>query len=273
MKTIPKKSSLAATLLFAAVCLPAPASAFSLRTISSDHLSSVTAAPGLTAEYEVERMYQLEGSGAASQSKAVWYSLLVPGLGDYYLGNTTRAKGFFIAEAAIWTSFIVFEAQGHLREGGYKDFAMTFGGVTGSGHSDDYYRILSQYNSSDEYEEAIKKEGRFVLYPDAGYNALDDFYLSERISDFEPWQWPSDELRWEYRAIRKGSRQAYRRAMYSVAAAVANRVVSSLFALKSARDLRRGDQASTGSYHIQFGHPSMDIQDPLRTGLTFVRTF
>ncbi len=104
---------------------------------------------------------------------------------------------------------------------------MTFGGVTGSDYSDDYYRILSQYNSLQEYEEAIKKEGRFELYPNADYTALENYYLSQRLSDIEPWEWPSDEKRWEYRSIRKGSRQAYRRAMYSVAAGVANRIVSS----------------------------------------------
>jgi hypothetical protein len=212
-------------------------------------------------------------TSGTSVSKAVWYSLLLPGLGDYYLGRTTRAKAFFIAEAAVWTSFIVFEVQGHLREGGYKDFAVTFGGVTSSDHSDDYYRILSQYNSSREYEEAIKKDGRFELYPNAGYDALQNYYLSQRISDFEPWEWPSDEKRREYRAIRKGSRQAYRRAMYSIAAGVANRIVSSLFAWKSARDLSRDGRSAGGRFHLQFGHPTIDVRDPLRTGFSIVRTF
>lgn len=215
----------------------------------------------------------VERPAGTSQSRAIWYSLLLPGLGDYYLGNTTRAKAFFIAEAAVWTSFIVFEAQGNLREDGYKDFAMTFGGVTTSDHSDDFYRILSQYNSSSDYEEYLKKEGRFELYPNADYDALQNYYLSRRISDFEAWEWPSDETRREYRAIRKGSRQAYRRAMYSVAAGVANRIVSTLFAWKSARDLERNGRAAAGSYSIQIGHPCMDLNDPLRTGLTIVRTF
>lgn len=247
--------------------------AASLKTISPEQRSYESVDRSSAVDLSFVAMNPQVRSAGTSQSRAVWYSLLVPGLGDYYLGNTNRAKAFFIAEAAVWTSFIVFEVQGHLREGGYKDFAMTFGGVSGTDHSDDYYRILSQYNSSREYEEALKKEGRYELWPYADYDALQSYYLSERISDFEPWEWPSDEKRWEYRAIRKGSRQAYRRAMYSVAAGVANRVVSSLFALKSARDLSRDDRSAGGRFHLQFGHPCMDFQDPIRTGLTVVRTF
>jgi hypothetical protein len=273
MKSFRFQKYLGFILLMTVVSLPSITSAFSLRTISRDRYSYVSLKQNSDIDFSVKASNPGERSGGVSQSKAVWYSLLMPGLGDYYLGNTTRAKTFFIAEAAIWTSFIVFEVQGYLREDGYKDFATTFGNVTGSDHSDDYYRILSQYNSSREYEEAIKKEGRFVLYPEADYNALENYYLSQRISDFEPWEWPGDDKRREYRSIRKGSRQAYRRAMYSVAAGVANRIVSSLFALKSARNPSRSDQSAGGGYYLQFGHPRMDFNDPLRTGVTIIRTF
>lgn len=273
MKRNRVKKCLGLAMLIAAVSLPAFAMESSLTTIPLTQTADVNLRPSPTIDLEFNELQPGERIGSASQSKAVWYSLLLPGLGDYYLGHKTRAKAFFIAEAAIWTSFIVFEVQGHLREDGYKDFATTFGGVTGSDYSDDYYRILSQYNSLQEYEEAIKKDGRYELYPDAGYTALQNYYLSQRISDVEPWQWPSDEKRREYRSIRKGSRQAYRRAMYSVASGVANRIVSSLFALKTARDLSRDDLSATGRYHLQFGHPCMDLRDPLRTGVTIVRTF
>jgi hypothetical protein len=273
MSKFVRKNYLGPALLAVVLCLSSPAVSSSLKAVSPDVRPSVSLAPSPTIDLSFEGLNPSGRPSAPSESKAVWYSLLLPGLGDYYLGHTTRAKAFFIAEAAVWTSFIVFQVQGYLRKDSYKDFAMTFGSVASSDHSDDYYRILSQYNSSLEYEESIKKEGRFELYPNAGYDALQNYYLSKRISDFEPWEWPSDEKRREYRAIRKGSRQAYRRAMYSVAAGVANRIVSSLFAWKSARDLSRGDQSAGGRFHLQFGHPTIDVRDPFRTGLTIVRTF
>jgi hypothetical protein len=273
MKRNRVKKCLGLAMLMAAVSLPAFAVESSLTTIPESQAAAVTLRPSPTIDFSLNETEAGERIGGGSQAKAVWYSLLLPGLGDYYLGNTTRAKAFFIAEAAVWTSFIVFEVQGYLREDGYKDFAITFGGVNGSDYSDDYYRILSQYNSIEEYEEAIKKEGRYELYPNSDYTALQNYYLSQRISDIEPWEWPSDEKRWEYRSIRKGSRQAKRRAMYSIAAGVANRIVSSLFALKSARDLSSDNVSADGRYHLQFGHPCMDFRDPLRTGVTIVRTF
>jgi hypothetical protein len=211
--------------------------------------------------------------GAVSVRRAVFYSFLLPGLGDYYIGRRGRAKAFFIAEAAIWTSFIAFETQGWLREGGYKDFSMTFAGISRDDHSDDYYRLLAEFNTSREYEEAIKREGRYFLYPNDNHDALEDYFLAHKVSDFEPWEWRDVDKRLEYRKIRKGSRQAYRRAVYSLATALANRFVSCLFTLKSARDFNRRGISRSGGFHIEFGYPRFNAGDPFQTGLMLVRRF
>ncbi len=82
-----------------------------------------------------------------SVSKAVLYSLLLPGLGQRYLGETTPARVFFLLDVAIWTSFVVFTVQADLREDSYQEYARTFAGVTRLNHSDDYYGVLFRFKA------------------------------------------------------------------------------------------------------------------------------
>ena len=263
-------------ILVLAGCLliPQAVSAFSLKTLPPRSLSLEFLEPADRADFLFQGGGYSNSTGMISTRRAVLYSLLLPGLGDHYLGRSRRAGIFFMTEAAIWTSFIVFEVQGYLREDGYKEYALAYGGITSTGHSDDYYRIISQHNSSAEYEEYIKQDGRFELYPDDNYDNLEQYYLTERVSDFEAWQWPSDENRRAYRDIRQGSRLARRRALYSVAAAVANRLVSSLLTYKTARDLNSNETVSSRSrYSLEVGFPSVRGGEPVHAGVVFVRTF
>ncbi len=260
--------------LLAAICVnPLSAGTFSLRTIPKWNPSMEALDSNGESEYSLQIMEKPGRVGEKSKGKALLYSLLLPGLGDYYLGSKDRAKVFFVTEAAIWTSFIVFEVQGHLRENGYKDYAAAYAGVSGTNHSQDYYRLLTEFNSSNDYEEYIKQDGRYILYPNVDREALDSYFLTERVSDFEPWQWSSDEKRYEYRSIRKGSRLARRRAMYSIASAVANRIVSFIFTLKTAKSLDSGKVSQKGGFFLEFGYPCGKVNESFSTGVTLVRSF
>jgi hypothetical protein len=254
--------------------MPQAVSAFSLKTLPRQNLTPESLEQAGRGDYFLQGSGYSSSIGPISTRRAILYSLLLPGLGDQYLGRSGRATFFFTTEAAIWTSFIVFEVQGYLREDGYKEYAVAYGGISSTSHSDEYYRIISQHNSSDEYEEYIKQDGRFELYPDDNYDNLERYYLTEQVADFEPWLWPSDEKRREYRDIRQGSRLARRRALYSVAAAVTNRLVSSLLTFKTARDMNSNETVSSRSrYSIEFGFPAVRSSEPLLTGVVFVRTF
>ena len=254
--------------------LPQAASAFSLRTLPERSRFPAALERTQQADFFLAGSGNLNPTGRISSRRAVLYSFLLPGLGDHYLGRPDRARLFWLAEATIWTSFIVFEVQGYLREDGYQEYALAFAGISSTDHSDDYYRIISQYNSAADYEAFIKQEGRFDLYPDDNYQNLEQYYLTERVSDFEPWLWPSDENRRAFRDIRQGSRLARRRALYSVAAAVANRLVSSLLTYKTARDLNSNETVSArGRYYLELGSPFARFGEPFYTGVVLVRTF
>ena len=211
--------------------LSASASAEPARFSLRDAASTPAAVMAPAAEWN----YQEEAATAdapLSPGKAVLYSLLLPGLGDWKLGNKNRATVFFALEGLIWVSYATFQVQGGNYEDEYQDLAVRFAGVSGSDHSDDFYATIRDYDSSDEYEADIKNEGRNY---DTGSDALDQYFIENRIEDYEPWLWASTERRLQYSETRSASKTAYRRADYMIAAAAANRVVSAVFAYAAAR--------------------------------------
>jgi hypothetical protein len=207
-----------------------------------------------------------------SPTKAVLYSLLLPGLGDYQLGNKGRASMFFAAEGLIWISYAVFEVQGGTREDEYQDLAAGFAGVSNSGHSDEFYATLRDYDNSDEYEADVKFDGRIELsedgrYPDRiGADALDRYFTDNRIDDYEPWQWASMDRRLQYSEMRSASKTSYRRADYMFAAAAANRVVSAIVAFSAARGAQKSNDIG---YRLNFTPAPRGVD----LSLAFTRSF
>ncbi len=208
-----------------------------------------------------------------SKGKAVMYSLLLPGLGHYYVGDRHGARTFFAIEAVTWTTFVVYEVQGRLREEGYEDFAKVFAGVSNAGHSDDYYAVISEYDSWEDYELAVKTEGRFALYPEGDAAALEEYFAQNRVSDYEPWVWKSADTRRDYRSLRSASKRSYRRALYVAGVAVFNRVASAFFAIKATNDANEKLDENRVGYHLEIGAPVVRPGDGFQTGLTFVATF
>ncbi len=224
---------IAVLLILAALSLPAPGSAGSLRDAAS-----VPAPPAEANAWQ----YDADTRGVSeplSPGKAVLYSLLIPGLGDYKLGNHGRAAAFFAVEGAIWVSYAVFQMQGSGREDEYQNLAVQFAGVTQTGHSDEFYATIREYDNSAIYEADVKDDGRFELRQVLTSAELQQYFIENRVADYEPWQWTSLERRLQYSEMRSSSKTSYRRADYMFAAAAANRVVSAIFAYAAARGMHK----------------------------------
>jgi len=213
------------------------------------------------------------GGGAESKSsgKAFLYSLLLPGAGHQYVGYRGTATGFYITEAAIWASFLTFKLQQNHREDGYENYAASLAGVSPTGHSKDYYEVIGEYSSSAQYEAEIKSEGRLRNYPNINNQQLEDYFAANRVGDYEPWAWASEDARFLYRNKRFSAKRAQRRATWALWSAAANRVISAVFAVKAARDYneRMGEQA----YRIEIGPPRYHADDAFQTGISLVGRF
>lgn len=227
-----------------------------------------------------QQQADLEPEKELSATKAVLYSLLLPGLGDWYVGEKNRAKSFFIVDATLWIAFIAFQVQGHDLENSYQELAQAAAGVSSTGHSEDFYSTVGQYNSSDDYEAYFKKESRLELWPDVGYDALESYYIQNRVTDFEEWAWESFDVRVDYRQQRSASKVAYRRSSYVLAAAALNRVVASMFAYQAVRSSRGnadGDgeagSGSSGSYRLDISSPPIGARGDFSAAVSLIRSF
>ena len=67
----------------------------------------------LNTDDEIDLREDIYDSGLKSPAKAFFYSLAVPGAGQYYLGNKYRAVSFLAADALLWTGYFVYNGKGN----------------------------------------------------------------------------------------------------------------------------------------------------------------
>jgi hypothetical protein len=208
-------------------------------------------------------------SGGKNAKVAMLYSLLLPGLGEQYLGHTGRAKGFFVAEGGIWTAFAIFRSQGAHRKDLYKEFAEVNAGVK-QRNNDDYYRIVGNYLSSDgpfSANEFVRRQAR-ALWPgvdEASRKAREQYLQENGYFGDNSWAWPDVETLIAYQRMRKSSLDAYHRADLTVGLLLANRLLSVLDVGLLAK--RSGNDHAGLSWHIDAGPGGPGAQ------LTLARTF
>jgi hypothetical protein len=162
-----------------------------------------------------------------SPAKAFFFSLLLPGAGEYYAGAKNTAKIFFSAEVILWATYFGFRAYGHMKEDDYIRFAIAHAGIDPTGKDHDYYVNIENYNSIQEYNNVRLQERRVdELYPD---------------TEFYAWQWDNQDSRLKYERLRIASDQAFNRSLFVLGAVVVNHVISGIDAIRVARAQRKAD--------------------------------
>lgn len=166
-----------------------------------------------------------DDSNRKSVSKAMLMSLILPGLGEMYVGRKSRAIGFFAAEAGIWSAFILFKHKQSWLRDDYINFARSHAGIDPEGKSDFFYDMLAFYDNRDDYN-AISRAG-----------SRDNPFFPE-IPEYD-WQWESNEMRQEYRDIKNSSEANKRNSNFALGAALVNRVISVVDAWWCAKSYNR----------------------------------
>jgi TM2 domain-containing membrane protein YozV len=173
-----------------------------------------------------------------SPSTAFLLSLALPGTGQLYSGDKTKAKVFLGAEVVWWGSFWLFRTLGDWKKDDYKNFAATHAGVNPNGKPDDFYSNLSFYDSRDEYNQFT----RLFNGPSQPVYPEDEYWN---------WEWENTSSRLQYRDLRNQSKTYYRRALYSVGAAILSRIVSGLDAAKTAKKYNQKKALEQAGWEIQ----------------------
>ncbi len=212
-------------------------------------------------------LYQEEPAsqeGRKSLSQAVFMSLVLPGAGQYYVGGTGEAKKFWVAEAAVWSTYAGFQWYGRRVRDDYKLYAVSEAGANGEIDSEDYYHAIEVYLTSEQYNEAVRSDAR-AIYPD-DLEAQMQYIVEHGYFEEDGWSW--GEASWEeYGRLRRLSRDCFLKATYCVGAAIVNRIISAFFAAKMTKD--HNERLNEGSSRIDL-RLEPDVRDAgVRVVLTY----
>lgn len=164
-------------------------------------------------------------TGRKSVLKAALFSALVPGGGQYYLDRRRTARYYFAVEAATWIGYIAFRTYGNWRTTDYIDFAAVHAHAQLAGKSEDFLSWVGFYSSIREFNNlgrAFDPERPYLWDTPANH-----------------WEWQTDQERQTYRDLRNRSKEAYRKSDFMIGAAIVNRVISVIDAVRSAIRMNR----------------------------------
>jgi len=166
-----------------------------------------------------------EKKGRVSVAKAAVLSALLPGLGEYYVGNRAKAKYFFAGEAMTWVGFFAFRTYGAWKKDDMIDFAGQTANAQLDGKDDEFLDWVGFYSSIYEFNTLGRVSDQYRPY-------LQD-------TPENHWLWQSEEDQETYRSLKNSSREAYRRSNFMIGVAVVHRIISVIDAIRDAKRARR----------------------------------
>ncbi|MDD5087518.1 MAG: hypothetical protein PHI18_01800 [bacterium] len=169
-----------------------------------------------------------EARAAAPGKSAFLKSLVIPGWGQYSLGQPNSALAFFGGELVLVGGMLTLDAYGRSTRDDYQALARIYGGVVG-GHDHDFYVDVGNWMTVDQYNERRLRERDY----DALYTSTTD-----------RWSWDSNAHRAEMERIRVKSDRAFNSVIYLVGAMVANHIASAIHAGRTSARLRAQSQAA-----------------------------
>tara|TARA_B100000614_G_scaffold81312_2_gene72865 strand:+ start:5962 stop:6576 length:615 start_codon:yes stop_codon:yes gene_type:complete len=142
-------------------------------------------------------------------------SLLIPGYGEYSLNQKSKSKKFFIAEAILWTSFLISSNGSNWYENNYMTFGSFHSGI--DLNSVPSYKLsklivhMSQYDNMEEFNETMDRQRR------------DNTYSNSTIYG---WDWDSDTNRNKFNKLRVKNSNLKKAKNFTISALLINRLIS-----------------------------------------------
>lgn len=175
--------------------------------------------------------------GKKSPATAVLYSLLIPGLGEWYVDRFDQGKYSLIAEGSLWLTYYSFQRYGQWIQDDARNFAMTHSGALISGKNDQFFVDVGNFNDTYEYNE--KK--LIDRTPERLYDVNNGYY----------WKWDSESKRREFRGMRVSSEKIFNNSKFVIGAVIVNHIISAINAARLARQYNMHDEGDLGSWWFE----------------------
>lgn len=173
-----------------------------------------------------------------SAGKAFFYSLLLPGLGEAYVGNTTYTKIFLSLEVVGWGFYLGNYQHVSWLQKDYKNFAKQHAGINKASKDDQYWIDIGKYDNIYEYNEQRRRD-RDVLNI---YDENSRYY----------WQWDLNSNRLNYDGRRIHAKDLENDDVYYLGAIVLNHIVSAINALRLAKAYNRNLKELSWMMDVRF---------------------
>lgn len=206
--------------------------------------------------------------GWKSPRRAMLYSLILPGMGQWYSESKGVAKLYFFAEAGLWTYFLVSKAQEGMLRNSYTAFAAGNAGTNPSGAPDRYFKDLGQFYDSDSANEWIRRQAR-EQYPND--KAAQENYIQSRLYNGDrAWAWRDNDVWLRYKDLRLRSLEARHRASNLVGWAILHHILSGLDAARVASKHNRNLSRAPEKWEWKLGmSPGLEPEASLSLGRGF----
>ncbi len=162
---------------------------------------------------------------SVSALKAGLFSAVLPGLGEYYVGDKNKARYYFSVEAVSWLGYIAFKTYSNMKKDDLINFAASNAGASLEGKNDNFLDMVGFYVSIDDYNSF----GRVF--------DTDRPYFEDNTQNH--WRWQSFSDQSAYRSLKNRSREAKRKSEFMIGLIVLNRIVSVIDAIRSSKDANR----------------------------------
>lgn len=197
--------------------------------------------------------FELEKKEKKSISKAFFYSLLIPGMGEAYVGKYGYTRLFLSLEVLGWSLYAANRINVSSREEDYQNFAIQHAAINRQGKGDQYWIDIGKYETIFQHNEQRRRE-----------RDLEGIYEENAINY---WRWDSDANRLFYDEQRIETREIERNEVFIIGAVVLNHLVSAINALRLAKAYNKEIDQLSWNFNMDFS-PSKQ-----KLFLTFSKSF
>ncbi|MCB9069329.1 MAG: hypothetical protein H6629_16165 [Calditrichae bacterium] len=173
----------------------------------------------------------------------VFYSLILPGAGEWAMGNKGAAKVFFGSEMVLWLGFWGAQSYVNILQNDMESFAALNAGVRTAGKDDQFWIDVGTASDLDEFNhERLLERDIDATYPET--------------AEYQ-WQWNSEDNRREYLQKRFDRLDWKRRTNWVVGALILNRLVSAIDVVRLLRKQTDETQARKSIMYVDYAQNSL----------------
>ena len=179
------------------------------------------------------------GSGKSRfQSKYILLSLLLPGAGEWFIGNKGYAKFFLGTDIVLWLGYLGTQSYINVLENDYQTYAAVHASVDTRNKKNQFWIDIGSHQDIFTFNENRRTERNLeATYPEEKENF---------------WQWDSKDNRLFYNQYRFRQHDWKRRLNIVIGGLILNRIVSAVDVIRLIRKKQKSEQKQLS--HLYFDY-------------------